>query len=231
VSEAVPLSDNAGSVVEFSLKPKPKSAYTAYQNIHVKIGQDEYTYSEAWRMAAKGEKKDYFSVPEDLRDQLYYSDATIWLEPGGVDRTYKAGTPHEAESPWGTQPGKFELRPIPNGVRTIRRRTTLRWDAHGQLMLPIAEKRTVMAAAMEWHQSTPCPFAHPNNSRIGSCTWGEIQYPGCESYPFPGKPIKSCRGRPCPKPGEPGPCVCPPTQDLVEKTDPAYAMWVALRAE
>ena len=47
------------------------------------------------------------------------------------------------ESPWGTQPGKFELRPIPNGVRTIRRRTTLRWDAHGQLMLPIAEKRTV----------------------------------------------------------------------------------------
>jgi hypothetical protein len=143
VSEAVPLSDNAGSVVEFSLKPKPKSAYTAYQNIHVKIGQDEYTYSEAWRMAAKGEKKDYFSVPEDLRDQLYYSDATIWLEPGGVDRTYKAGTPHEAESPWGTQPGKFELRPIPNGVRTIRRRTTLRWDAHGQLMLPIAEKRTV----------------------------------------------------------------------------------------
>eukprot|EP01047_Picozoa_sp_COSAG01_P044478 COSAG01_NODE_4023_length_5426_cov_7.423503_5_plen_159_part_00 len=94
-------------------------------------------------MAAKGEKKDYFSVPEDLRDQLYYSDATKWLEPGGVDRTYQGGTPHDAESPWGTKPGKFELRPIPNGVRTIRRRTTLRWDAHGQLMLPIAEKRTV----------------------------------------------------------------------------------------
>ena len=58
MSEAVPLSDNAGSVVELSLKPKPKSAYTAYQNIHVKIGQDEYTYSEAWRMAGKGEKKE-----------------------------------------------------------------------------------------------------------------------------------------------------------------------------
>jgi hypothetical protein len=102
VSKAVPLSDNAGSVVEFSLKPKTKRAYTAYQNIHVKIGQDEYTYSEAWRMAAKGEKKDYFSVPEDLRDQLYYSDATIWLEPGGLDRTYREGTPHDADSPfWG----------------------------------------------------------------------------------------------------------------------------------
>jgi hypothetical protein len=146
VSKAAPLSDNAGSVVEFSLKPKPKRAYTAYQNIHVRIGEDEYTYSEAWRMAAKGEKKDYFSVPEDLRDRLYYSDATIWLEPGGLDRTYQEGTPHEADSPWGTQPGKFELRPIPPGVRTIRHRTTFRWDPDGQLMLPIAEKRTVQVA-------------------------------------------------------------------------------------
>jgi hypothetical protein len=144
VSEPVPLSANAGSVVEITLKPKKtKRAYTAYQNIHVKIGQDQYTYSEAWRMAAKGEKKDYFSVPDDLRDQLYYSDATIWLEPGGLDRTYQEGTPHDADTPWGTQPGKFELRPIPDGVRTIRRRTTLRWDTDGRLLLPIVEKRTV----------------------------------------------------------------------------------------
>eukprot|EP01046_Picozoa_sp_COSAG06_P033851 COSAG06_NODE_3492_length_5270_cov_2.545736_7_plen_216_part_00 len=84
--------------------------------------------------------------------------------------------------------------------------------------------KSMMAAAMAWHENTPCPFGHHNNSRKGSCTWGEIAYPGCESYPFPGKPPKSCRGKPCPEP-----CVCPP-QDHGD-VDQAYETYIALRAE
>ncbi len=53
---------------------------SAYQNIVVKIGADEYKYSEAWSLGAKGAPYDLFSVPEDLRDQLYFS--TVLYEYG-----------------------------------------------------------------------------------------------------------------------------------------------------
>jgi hypothetical protein len=86
----------------------------------------------------------------------------------------------------------------------------------------------MLAATMAWHNSAPCPFGHHNNSRVGSCTWSEIVYPGCESYPFPGMPTRSCRGMPCPKPGHPGPCECP-SQEF--DTDPDYAAYLTLRAE
>eukprot|EP01048_Picozoa_sp_COSAG05_P021626 COSAG05_NODE_4043_length_1703_cov_2.033666_2_plen_143_part_00 len=56
-------------------------------------------------MNAKGVPYDFFSVPPELRDKVYYSDAQIWLEKGGVDKTYKRGTKHDAESPWGTAVG------------------------------------------------------------------------------------------------------------------------------
>ena len=85
----------------------------------------------------------------------------------------------------------------------------------------------MMATAMTWHNNTPCPFGNHNNNRKGSCTWQEIVFPGCESYPFPGEPTRSCRGRPCPRPGSTGPCVCPPKQE----TDPEYAAYLDLRAE
>ena len=38
------LKNNAGSKVKLSLKPNKKASYTAYQNITVKIGTDEYRY-------------------------------------------------------------------------------------------------------------------------------------------------------------------------------------------
>ena len=86
----------------------------------------------------------------------------------------------------------------------------------------------MMAAAMAWHGSTPCPFGNHNNSRQNSCKWQEIAWPGCESYPFPGKPTKSCRGKPCPAPGAAGPCVCPPR---ALEAEPRYAAYLALHAE
>ena len=61
------LKNNAGSKVKLSLKPNKKASYTAYQNITVKIGTDEYRYSEAWSLGAKGVPYDLFSVPKDLR--------------------------------------------------------------------------------------------------------------------------------------------------------------------
>ena len=120
-------------------------------------------------MAAKGEKKDYFSVPEDLRDQLYYSDATIWLEPGGVDRTYKAGTPHEAESPWGTQPGKFELRPIPNGSiasgRWFSSAASKIWEYVGTPKATLAPVTPVWTQ-LSWQVPPPEHNYHDQNSGL-----------------------------------------------------------------
>ena len=66
----------------------------------------------------------------------------------------------------------------------------------------------MMADMMVWHNDTPCPFGNRNNSRVGPCQWVEIAWAGCDSFPFPGSPPRSCKGKPCPTPGFPGPCVC-----------------------
>ena len=47
MGELTLLKKNAGTEVKLSLKPNKKDTYTAYQNISVKIGTDEYKYSEA----------------------------------------------------------------------------------------------------------------------------------------------------------------------------------------
>ena len=142
VSKLVRLPKDGGSKVKLSLKPNKKANYTAYQNVKMKIGSDTYVYSEAWSMNAKGVPYDFFSVPPELRDKVYYSDAQIWLEKGGVDnKTYKRGTKHDAESPWGTAHGRKELRPVPPGATVVRRNTTLRWDRQGKMLEPV-EKRT-----------------------------------------------------------------------------------------
>lgn len=83
----------------------------------------------------------------------------------------------------------------------------------------------MMAAMMEWHGQTPCPFGNSNNTREGTCTWMEIVFAGCDSYPLPGRPTRSCRGRVCPPVGVAGPCVCAPTEE-----DPLYASYVELLA-
>ena len=88
VGDLTLLKKNAGTKVKLSLKPKKKANYTAYQNIKVKIGTDEYKYSEAWSMNEKGTPEDFFSVPPELRKNLYFSNASIWLEKGGVNKSY-----------------------------------------------------------------------------------------------------------------------------------------------
>ena len=92
-------------------------------------------------MNAKGVPYDFFSVPPELRDKVYYSDAEIWLEKGGVDKTYRPGKAHDAESPWGTAKGRAQLRPVPPGATVVRRKTTLRWNRQGKMMEPV-EKRS-----------------------------------------------------------------------------------------
>ena len=136
------LKNNAGSKVKLSLKPNKKASYTAYQNITVKIGTDEYQYSEAWSFGEKGGKQDLFSVPEDLRKNIYFSDAFMWLEKGGVDKSYKRGTAHSVDTPWGTAKGRDQLRAIPVGAKVTRRKTTLRWKTPTEMMRP-TEKRKV----------------------------------------------------------------------------------------
>jgi len=73
--------------------------------------------------------------------------------------------------------------------------------------------RRMMAEMMAWHGTTPCPFGNSNNSRAGTCKWVEIAWAGCESFQYPGSPTRSCRGKPCPAPGFPGPCVCQGEED------------------
>ena len=136
------LKKDAGTKVKLSLKPNKKDTYTAYQNIKVKIGGDEYNYSEAWSMNARGTPEDFFSVPEDLRSNLYFSDASIWLEKGGVDKSYTRGEPHSADTPWGTAKGRNQFRRIPVGSKVTQRKTTLRWKTSKNMMKP-SEKRKV----------------------------------------------------------------------------------------
>ena len=83
----------------------------------------------------------------------------------------------------------------------------------------------MMATMMTWHSATPCPFGNHNNSRHGVCTWMEIPFTGCDSYPLPGRETKSCRGRPCPPAGKDGPCVCSPVEE-----DTLYAQHLELLA-
>jgi hypothetical protein len=137
------LPKHAGSKVKISLKPSKKANYTAYQNIVVKIGADEYKYSEAWSLGAKGVPHDLFSVPEDLRDQLYFSDAKMWIEKGGVDSSYTRGKAHKSTTPWGTAKGRAEFRRIPSGAKVVRRKTTLRWNARGEMMAPVEKRKTL----------------------------------------------------------------------------------------
>ena len=136
------LPKHFGSKVKLSLKPNKKVNYTAYQNITVKIGSDKYEYSEAWSFGEKGGKQDLFSVPKDLRKNIYFSDAFMWLEKGGVDKSYKRGTAHSVDTPWGTAKGRDQLRPIPVGAKVTRRKTTLRWKTPTEMMRP-TEKRKV----------------------------------------------------------------------------------------
>ena len=135
------LSRNEGSRVKIALKPSKKANFTAYQNITVKIGGDAYTYCEAWSLNSQKAQFDTFSVPPDLRDKLYHSDAKMWLEPGGVDATYKVGRKHDAATPWGATKGAMTQRTIPATAAVTRRKTTLRWTPDGTLMPP-TEKRS-----------------------------------------------------------------------------------------
>jgi hypothetical protein len=142
VGKLTRLPKHAGTKVNLSLKPNKKSNYTAYQNITVKIGKDEYKYSEAWSMGAKGVVYDLFSVPKDLRDQVYFSDAKVWLEKGGVNPSYTRGTAHSSDTPWGTAKGRHQFRRIPADAKVTRRKTTLRWNTRGEMMMPIEKRKT-----------------------------------------------------------------------------------------
>ena len=83
----------------------------------------------------------------------------------------------------------------------------------------------LMATMMAWHAETPCPFGNHNNSRKGTCTWMEIPFTGCDSYPLPGRAARSCRGRPCPPEGTAGPCTCSSIEE-----DEVFAAYTELLA-
>ena len=82
-----------------------------------------------------------FSVPKDLRDQVYFSDAKVWLEKVGVDLSYTRGTAHSADTPWGTAKGRRQFRRIPADAKVTRRKTTLRWNTRGEMMTPIEKPK------------------------------------------------------------------------------------------
>lgn len=135
------LPKDAGTRVKMSLKPAKKASYTAYQNITVTLGDDTYDYSEAWSLGAKGTQYDTFLVPEERRDEKYRSVAYMWIEPGGVDRSYRVGTLHD--EPWGTAKGRYEKRTPPDGALLVERATTLTWDSAGKMRPPKEQRRVV----------------------------------------------------------------------------------------
>ena len=92
-------------------------------------------------LANKSSSGNLFSVPKDLRDRVYFSDAKVWLEKGGVDSSYTRGTAHNADTPWGTAKGRRQFRRIPVGAKVTRRKTTLRWNTRGEMMTPIEKPK------------------------------------------------------------------------------------------
>ena len=109
VSDNQPLPKNAGIRVLMSLHKK--AGYTVYQNVDTRLGSDRYVYSEAWSMNTNKKQYDYFQVPPERRNERHKVVAEMWLEKGGVDRNYKAGTLYE--DPWGTAKGYKERRTPP----------------------------------------------------------------------------------------------------------------------
>ncbi len=81
-------------------------------------------------------------------------------------------------------------------------------ESSNEAKYQLAVVERMMTTMMAWHGATPCPFGNHNNTREGTCTWMEIPFTGCDSYPLPGRPQRSCRGRPCPPAGTTGPCIC-----------------------
>ena len=112
---------NEGMRVRIQLKPNKKANYTAYQNITVRIGKDKYKYSEAWTLNTSKTQYDTFSVPEELRDQTYRSTAEMWIEKGGVDKSYQKGKLYSADTPWGMTKGRMKMRKVPPGTKVTRR--------------------------------------------------------------------------------------------------------------
>ena len=132
---------NDGTRVKISLAPNKKANYTAYQNIKVTLGSDTYDYSEAWSMNTTKTVHDTFMVSKDRRSETYRSVAYMWLEPGGVDKSYKAGKLFT--DPWGTAKGKDGRRKPPDGATLIERVTTLKWNKDGTMKPPTEKRKSV----------------------------------------------------------------------------------------
>ena len=124
---------NEGMRVRIQLKPNKKANYTAYQNITVRIGKDKYKYSEAWTLNTSKTQYDTFSVPEELRDQTYRSTAEMWIEKGGVDKSYQKGKLYRADTPWGMTKGRMKMRKVPPGTKVTRRKTVMKWSKDGTI--------------------------------------------------------------------------------------------------
>ena len=107
-------------------------------------------------------------------------------------------------------PGAFRVELYNVSVLALAENAGAFLEANNEAKYQPGVVERMMSHAMMWHNHTPCPFGHVNNSRRGVCTWLEIPFPGCEGYPFPGQPQRTCRGKPCPPAGHSGPCVCPP---------------------
>ena len=129
----------AGTRVKISLKPAKKASYTAYQNIEVTLGEDTYEYSEAWSLGGKKTVYDTFMVPKERRNETYKSVAYMWIESGGVDRSYKAGKLFK--DPWGTAKGRKQRRDPPEDTRVVERVTTLKWNCAGKLQTPVEKRK------------------------------------------------------------------------------------------
>jgi|EP01046_Picozoa_sp_COSAG06_P000235 hypothetical protein len=129
-----------GMRVRIQLKPNKKASYTAYQNITVRIGKDKYEYSEAWSLNSSKTQYDTFSVPEDLRKHTYRSTAEMWIEKGGVDKSYTVGKLYSADTPWGLTKGSSKMRKVPVGTKVLYRKTVMKWSKDGTINVNEVER-------------------------------------------------------------------------------------------
>eukprot|EP01052_Picozoa_sp_SAG31_P037947 SAG31_NODE_4983_length_2820_cov_1.565968_1_plen_158_part_00 len=115
---------------------------------------------------------------------------------------------------WRSLPDAFRVELYNVSVSALAEQSGSFLESNNEAKYQPEVVRQLMSKLMAWHSQVSCPWGNVNNSRKGVCKWQEIAFSGCESYPFPGMPVASCRGHQCPAPdGEHGRCDCEPPPD------------------
>jgi hypothetical protein len=131
---------------------------TIYQTVRLAttLGEDKnwevHDFTEAWERKSGRRKSrrldqggiDSFLIPNDFvarGNGHVIFNAVAWVEPGGVDDTYRKGTD---DSLWGGLFGRMHMRKPPAGAQMLTRVVNAKWEKGGRIQwIPPEEEQVV----------------------------------------------------------------------------------------